>query len=81
MKLKRLLMAVTATLTASSASIAAQTLAKDYAQSVHTQAKIGTETFKPWHKGYQQDIQPWAKLNSRGLKGMARMYNHGIKRV
>ncbi len=81
MKLKSMLMAVTAVLSASGTTVSAQTLAKDYAQSVHTQVKIGTEIFKPWHKGYQQDVQPWAKLNSRGLKGMSRMYNHGIKRV
>ena len=76
-----MLMAVGATLSASGTSIAAQTLANNYAQSVHIQAKIGTEVVKPWHKGYQQDAQSWAKLNSHGLKGMVRMYNHGLKRV
>ncbi len=81
MKMKSLLMAVTTGLSASGTVMAAQTLAKDYAQSVHTQAKIGTELVKPWHKGYQQDVSTWSKLDGRVIKNMARMYNHGIKRV
>lgn len=81
MKMKKLWTAVTTGLSASGAAMAAQTLVKDYAQSVHTQAKIGTESIKPWHKGYQQAINTWAKLDRRGIKNMARMYNHGIKRV
>ena len=77
MTVKSMIMAVTASISTAGTSMAAQTLAKNYAQAVHTQAKINTETTK----GYQQDIQSWSKLNSRGFKGMARMYNHGIKRV
>jgi hypothetical protein len=81
MKVKNMVMAVTASISTAGTSMAAQALAKDYAQSVHTQAKINTEIIQPWHKGYQQDIKPWAKLSDHGLKGMVRMYNHGIKRV
>ena len=81
MTVKSIIMAVTASISTAGTSMAAQTLAKNYAQAVHTQAKINTETTQPWHKGYQQDIQSWSKLNSRGFKGMTRMYNHGIKRV
>ena len=76
-----MLTTVAETLSASGTSLAAQVLAKDYAQSVHTQAKVGVETVMPWHKGYAQDVRSWAKLNSRDFRGMARMYNHGIKRV
>ncbi|HIC40490.1 MAG TPA: hypothetical protein EYO74_03705 [Piscirickettsiaceae bacterium] len=81
MKFKSIAVAVAATMSTAGTSMAAQSWAKDYAQSVHTQAKIGTQITQPWHKGYQQEIQPWSKLNSRGFKGMTRMYNHGIKRV
>jgi hypothetical protein len=81
MKIKKLLTAVTASFSSSRSVLMAQTLANKYAQSVHAQAKVGVETIKPWHKGYQQEVKPWSKLSSHGLKGMLRMYNHGIKRV
>ncbi len=48
---------------------------------MHLQAKINTQVVQPWHKGYQPEVQPWSKLSGRQLKGAARMYNHGIKRV
>jgi hypothetical protein len=58
-----------------------QSWTKDYTQSMHLQAKINTQVVQPWHKGYQPEVQPWSKLSGRQLKGAARMYNHGIKRV
>ena len=81
MKFKSITMALAATMSTAGTSIAAQSWAKDYTQSVHLQAKINTQTVQPWHKGYQPEIQPWSKLSSRELKGMTRMYNHGIKRI
>ena len=59
----------------------AQKLAKEYTQSLIPQVKINIQTVQSWHKGYKPDIKPWSKLNTLALKGMARMYSHGIKRV
>ena len=81
MKFKTITMALAATMSTAGTSIATQSWAKNYAQSVHSQAKINTQVVQPWHKGYQPEVQLWSKLNSRHLKGAARMYNHGIKRV
>jgi len=81
MKFKSITMALAATMSTASTSIAAQSWAKDYAQSVHTQAKINTQAVQPWHKGYQPEVQPWSKLSTRHLKSASRMYNHGIKRA
>ncbi|MCS5590883.1 MAG: hypothetical protein NZ824_13045 [Candidatus Thioglobus sp.] len=81
MKFKNITMTLAAAMSTATTSMAAQSWAKDYAQSVHTQAKINTQVVQPWHKGYQPEVQPWEKLSNRHLKGAARMYNHGIKRV
>ena len=74
--IKSIVMAVTTAVSATGTA-----LAKDYTQSMHSQAKINTQVVQPWHKGYQPEVQPWSKLSGRQLKGAARMYNHGIKRV
>ena len=81
MKIKSMIAAVTESMSIAGTSMAAQTLAKEYTQSLKSQAKINIQTVQPWHKGYKPDIKPWSKLNSLGLKGMTRMYSHGIKRV
>ena len=81
MKFKSITMALAATVSTAGTSMAAQSLAKDYVQSVHTQAKINTQAVQPWHKGYQPEVQTWSKLNARHLKSASRMYNHGIKRA
>ena len=81
MKIKSMVMAVTTAVSATGTALATQSWAKDYTQSTHLQAKINTQVVQPWHKGYQPEAQSWSKLSSRQLKGAARMYNHGIKRV
>ena len=81
MKFKKITMTLAAAMSTATTSMAAQSWAKDYAQSVHTQAKINTQVVQPWHKGYQPEVQSWEKLSNSHLKGAARMYNHGIKRV
>ena len=73
--------AVTESMFITGTSMAVQILAKEYTQSLKPQAKINIQTVQSWHKGYKSDIKPWSKLNTLGLKGMARMYSHGIKRV
>lgn len=81
MKFKNITMALAATMSTAGASMAAQSWAKDYAQSIHMQTKINTQVIQPWHKGYQPEVQPWSKISNRYLKGAVRMYNHGIKRA
>lgn len=81
MKINSMVAAVTESMSIAGTSMVAQKLAKEYTQSLIPQVKINIQTVQSWHKGYKPDIKPWSKLNTLGLKGMARMYSHGIKRV
>ncbi len=81
MKIRSMTMTVTTAMSATGIALAAQSFAKDYTQSMHTQPKVNTQIIQPWHKGYRPEVQPWSRINISHLKGAPRMYNHGIKRV
>jgi len=81
MSFKSITMALAATMSTTGTSLAAQSWAKDYVQSVHTQEKVNTKVIQPWHKHYQPEAQTWLKLSGHHFKGAVRMYNHGIKRA